>query len=100
MAMQLSVGLSEDRADDLADEFLLRITHPAYLALAHTLIERIAAYRAWLQAGIGEDDLKAIRSHLEQERALGSERFQKMVEKTLNLPATCRPRGRPTAQAS
>jgi hypothetical protein len=45
MAMQLSVGLSEDLADDLADEFLPRLTHPAYLALAHTFIERIAAYR-------------------------------------------------------
>jgi len=79
MAMQLSVGLSEYRVDDLADEFLPRITHPAYLALARTFIERIASYRTWLQAGIGEGDLKAIRSHLKQERALGSERFQKMV---------------------
>lgn len=74
--------------------------HPVYLALAHTFTERIAAYREWLQAGVGEDDLKAIRSYLEQERALGSERFQKMVEKTLNRPVTCRPRGRPTARAS
>ena len=69
--------------------------HPVYLALAHTFAERIAAYREWLQAGICEDDLKAIRSHLEQERALGSEGFQKMVEKTLNRSVICRPRGRP-----
>ena len=74
--------------------------HPVNLALAHTFAERIAAYREWLQAGIGEDDLKTIRNHLEQERALGSERFQKMVEKTLNRPAICRPRGRPRARAS
>ena len=75
----------------------LTTPHPVYLALTHTFAERIAAYREWLQAGICEDDLKAIRSHLEQERALGSERFQKMVEKTLNCTATCRPRGRPKA---
>lgn len=74
--------------------------HTVYLALAPAFAERIAAYREWLQAGICEDDLKAIRNHLEQELALGSERFQKMIEKTLNRSVICRPRGRPRATAS
>ncbi len=69
--------------------------HPLYLALASTPAERQAVYRAWLGAGIGEEDLAAIRGYLAQERALGSERFQRMVERALNRPAVCRPSGRP-----
>lgn len=69
--------------------------HPLYLALGSNAEERSAAYRQWLQEGIGDDDLARIRQHIAQERALGDERFQLMVEKTLNRPASCRSRGRP-----
>lgn len=69
--------------------------HPAYMALAQTPDERHDAYRRWLHDGLHEEDLAAIRLHLAQERALGSARFQTMVERTLNRPASCRPRGRP-----
>jgi putative transposase len=53
------------------------------------------AYRQWLDAGIAPDDLQRLRAYANQERALGDERFQHMVETTLGRPATCRPRGRP-----
>ena len=47
------------------------------------------------QAGIAPDDLQRLRAYASQERALGDERFQHMVETTLGRPAVCRPRGRP-----
>jgi putative transposase len=69
--------------------------HAASLALASTPDERHAIYRTWLREGMTDDDLARIRQHVNQERALGDERFQRMVEKTLGRPVACRPRGRP-----
>jgi putative transposase len=69
--------------------------HPAYLSLGADFGERATAWRRWLDEGIDDDALAAVRQHLQQERALGDERFQRMVEKTLNRPAACRPEGRP-----
>lgn len=69
--------------------------HPLYLALGNNPAERGQAYRQWLDAGIAPDDLQRLRAYATQERALGNERFQHMVETTLGRPAACRPRGRP-----
>jgi putative transposase len=57
--------------------------------------QRAHAYRQWLDAGISPDDLLRLRKYASQERALGDERFQQMVETTLGRPAACRARGRP-----
>ncbi len=69
--------------------------HPRYLAMGHDQAERAHAYRQWLDAGIAPDDLQHLRAYASQERGLGDERFQRMVETILGCPATCRPRGRP-----
>jgi putative transposase len=69
--------------------------HIVYLGLGADPISRASAYAAWLHAVIDDDERCAIHRHLAQERALGDPRFQQMVEKTLNRPVTCRPRGRP-----
>lgn len=69
--------------------------HAAYLALGNDATERAKAYGRWLRSGLADDDLAAIRSHIRQERALGSPRFQAMIAKTLNRPVAVRPRGRP-----
>lgn len=69
--------------------------HPLYLALGADVAERANRYRDWLRAGIPDDELAAIRAHVQQERALGSERFQDMVARTLNRAVAVRPRGRP-----
>lgn len=69
--------------------------HASYLALAADPQTRGEAYRQWLHAALSDDDLHAIRAHLQQERALGSPRFQAMVEKTLNRPVALRSPGRP-----
>lgn len=69
--------------------------HPLYLALGQNPVERASQYRAWLDAGIAPEELLQLRTYAQQERALGNERFQRMVEITLGRPAAARPRGRP-----
>lgn len=72
--------------------------HPLYLALGCDPSQRAKAYDAWLRAGVGDDDLADVRRYIAQERALGDARFQRMVERALNRPVNCRPRGRPRKQ--
>ena len=69
--------------------------HPAYLALGKDPAACAAAYRALLLEPLRDDLVSSIRDHLRQERALGSPRFQAMVEKTLHRPARVRSAGRP-----
>lgn len=72
--------------------------HPLYLALGSTMEARTQAYRRWLAAGIGAQELDDIRRYIAQQRVLGDLRFQAMVEKTLNQPVAYRPGGRPKAK--
>jgi hypothetical protein len=58
-------------------------------------LERADAYGAWLKQGISDDELIAIRQHLQQERAFGGKRFQAMAEKTLGRPVSLRRPKRP-----
>jgi len=83
----------------MADDPLVT-PHPAYTALAIDQDERTTTYRHWLKQGVCEEDLLTIRTYLAQERALGSARFQAMVERALNRPAGWRPQGRPRAAVS
>ena len=69
--------------------------HPLYLSMGHDQESRTHGYREWLRAGIGDDELAAIRKSLAQERSLGNDRFQRMVERALDRPATCQLPGRP-----
>ena len=74
--------------------------HASFAALAAGPAERAGAYRQWLMAGTDAAELTAIRRHLAQERALGSLRFQRMVEETLGRPVALRSRGRPARSDS
>jgi len=69
--------------------------HDCFMALGLDGRARGDADREWLQEAISDEELAAIRQHLAQERALGSPRFQLMVEKTLGRPVSLRVRGRP-----
>lgn len=69
--------------------------HPAYLALGRDARERGIAYRHLLMEVLSDDLLADIRTHMQQERALGSPTFQSMVEKALNRPVEVRRQGRP-----
>lgn len=69
--------------------------HPLYLALGADVAARANGYGDWLRTSIPDEELAAIRAHVQQERALGSERFRDMVARTLNRPVAVRLRGRP-----
>lgn len=45
------------------------VPHPAYIALGTDENTRTQAYGEWLRSGIADEDLAAIRIHLQQERA-------------------------------
>ena len=79
----------------------VRLTpHPGYLALGRDARERSAVYRCLLLQALSDDVLADIRSHMQQERALGSPVFQSMVEKALDRPVDVRPHGRPRRDSS
>lgn len=69
--------------------------HPCFSALGDTRTARAATWSELLRQGIDEQDLDGIRTHLQQERALGDARFHAMVEKALGHPARTRSQGRP-----
>lgn len=69
--------------------------HAGYLGLGRTASERASAYRCLLMDRLSNEVLADIRSHMRQERALGSPAFQSMVERALNRPVGVRPQGRP-----
>jgi putative transposase len=63
--------------------------------MGNTRLVRAKAYRAWLNQGVSDNELIAIRQHMQQERAFVSKRFQAMAEKTLGRPVAVRRPGRP-----
>ena len=56
--------------------------------MGETRLMRAEAYRAWLQQRVSDDELIAIRQHLQRGPAFGSKRFQAMAEKTLGRPVS------------
>ncbi|MDE2279787.1 MAG: transposase [Xanthomonadaceae bacterium] len=69
--------------------------HPAYAALGATPDARTAAYRHLLHEPLSDDDLGAIRTYLQQQRALGKDSFRAMVEAKTRRFAGIRPAHRP-----
>jgi len=69
--------------------------HAEYLALGSTPIARCDAYLALFKDAISEDRLADIRAYIQQQRALGTPRFQAVIEAELARVASVRPRGRP-----
>lgn len=69
--------------------------HPAYEALGATSETRGEAYRCLLRETLSDDDLAAIRTYLQQQRALGRDDFRTMVEAKTRRFAGVRPAHRP-----
>ena len=69
--------------------------HPQYLALGADAGLRQSAYRALFKQALGDDELARIREHVQQQKALGSSRFQAEIEALLARKVAVRPRGRP-----
>lgn len=65
--------------------------HPEYTALGSTPEARAEANRQLLHETLSDDDLKAIGTHLQQQRALGRDDFRAMVEAKTQRFARVRP---------
>ena len=74
--------------------------HPEYTALASTPEARAEAYRQLLHETLSDDDLKAIRTYLQQQRALGRDDFRARVEAKTQRFAGVRPAHRPPRSKS
>ena len=72
--------------------------HPVYLATGNCQDERLRSYRESLFAAIDYEDITAIRAHLAQSKALGSDQFKDQLEKLTGRSAWLRPPGRPSAK--
>ncbi|MGY1520255.1 transposase [Luteimonas sp. A482] len=75
----------------------LLVPHPEYLALGSDPPARAAAYRTIVAEATGDALLAEIRAHLQQQKALGSDRFQAWVTQRTGQFAGLRARGRPPA---
>jgi putative transposase len=69
--------------------------HACYLALGADRASRATAYRDLFDESLSEDLVAEIRRYLQQQRALGSNRFRAWVEARTGRFATARPPGRP-----
>lgn len=72
--------------------------HPLYLALGADAGSRQSAYRSLFDRALREDELSDIRVHVQQQKALGSHRFQAEIEALLARKVVVRPRGRPRVE--
>ena len=79
----------------LGDSDPIVTPHTHYLALGRNDSERCETYRELVRLSISDDDLQAIRNHVQQQRVLGSSRFQAAIEAMSGRCAQVRPRGRP-----
>jgi putative transposase len=86
---------SSFRANALGKSDPLIRPHDEYLALGVDAAQRQAAYRSLFKNALSDDQLLDIRVHLQQQRALGTNRFQAAIEAELGRVAQIRPRGRP-----
>jgi len=72
------------------------ITEPAaYWQLGNTPFERDAAYRAWMEQGVGQSEAQRIVASLTGGRPLGSAAYVAELEKLTGRSLAPRPRGRP-----
>ena len=69
--------------------------HAEYTALGATPEARTAVYRQLLHETLSDDELKAIQTYLQQQRALGRDDFRAMVEAKTKRFAGVRPAHRP-----
>lgn len=74
--------------------------HAEYLALGADPVARAAAYRALFAEVLPDERVTEIRCHLQQQMALGSDRFRAWVEVRTSRFAAVRPIGRPPARSN
>jgi putative transposase len=85
------------RASAFGMNDLLVTPHRDILSLPRDPTERRACHQSLLAAALSDAAIAEIRDYLGQQRALGSERFQRAIERTLGRYASVRPAHRPAA---
>jgi putative transposase len=86
---------SSYRHHALGDANGLITDHQEFLDLGKSPGERQSAYRALIREAIGDEEMAAIRLHLNKDCALGSARFQTEIEAMSKRRARVIGRGRP-----
>lgn len=86
---------SSYRRNALNEPDALVTPHPVYLQLGTDKVGRIAAYRALFVDALGDDEIADIRVHVQQQKVLGSSRFQQQVAELLARKTAVQSRGRP-----
>jgi putative transposase len=89
-----SYGANADGRPDL-----MVTPHPGFLALDADPQSRQAAYRELVKQAVSDDELTAIRCHLQRQHALGTERFRAAIEAQLGRSAGPAKIGRPRKAA-
>ncbi len=72
--------------------------HTDYRALGESSEQRQTAYRALFDEVLSQQQVDEIRVYIQQQRALGDDRFQAAVERKLGRCAIARPAHRPRAE--
>ena len=73
--------------------------HRNFLSLGHDVASRQDAYRELVRQAIPDDELTAIRLHLQRQHALGTDRFRAAIEAQLGRRAGPAKIGRPRKDA-
>lgn len=73
--------------------------HPLFWALGNTPFEREAAWRSWLEQGVGPEELRALGDSALKGWPLGSAGFLQVLAEGSERPVAPRQRGRPRKQA-
>ena len=78
----------------------LLVPHPQYLALGADVASRANRYRALFSEVLSDKRLAEIRCYLQQQKALGSDRFRAWVEERTGKFSTARSAGRPSQRSA
>ena len=90
---------SSYHANALGGDDPLVTPHPEYLDLGKSREARRKAYRGLFDEVLDEETINEIRRYLDQQKALGSNRFRQAIEQALGRCMTWRPAHRPPASS-
>ena len=91
---------SSYHANALGHDDRILTPHPQYLALGATLPLRQEAYLALFSNVIGDDQLAEIRAYIQQQRALGTSKFQTQIAAMTGRSVKFKPPHRPRLKHS
>lgn len=99
-AQPLEYPWSSHRCNAAGAQDPLLTPHACYLALGPNAGTRASAYRALFEEALPAALVAEIRHYLQQQKALGSDRFRAWVQARTGRFATARPPGRPPQRSN